>query len=218
MPSKSIIYYSDSRLEPRIAVPVREQLLKIGLPIVSATLEPLDFGKNIHVNEERSYLTMFHQILACLEESDADIVYHCEHDNLMHPSHFDFTPPKKNVFYYDLNWWKVRSDGFAIHWDAEQVSGLCYYRELGIEYYRKRIENFDPDNFDRKFEPMSGEGSKDWWAKYPSIDIRHRQNLTYNKWSIDDFRKKETAKNLQESTIDKIEGWGKEQLEFILSS
>lgn len=207
MPSKGIIYYSDSRLDPKIAIPVREQLLKMGLPIVSATLEPLDFGKNFHVKLPRGYEAYFTQILTCLENSDSDIIFFCEHDNLMHPSHFDYTPPTADKFYYDLNWWKVRSDGLAVHWDAAQVSGLVCYRELALRYYRERLSKFDPDNFDRKFEPTVGIEYETWWAEYPSIDIRHNQNLTYNKWKLEHFRKKETAVNFQTSTIDTIPGW-----------
>lgn len=209
---KGIIYYTDNQLNLKIAHKVQKQLLKISregnIPIVSASLKPMDkMGKNIVVKGQRGYLTMFKQILAALEVSDADIIFFCEHDNLYHPSHFDFIPPRKDTFYYDWNWWKVRTDGFAVHWDADQVSGLCCYRELAIDYYRKRIDTFDQDNFDRKFEPMSGEKSENWWAEYPSIDIRHSRNLTYNKWSLDDFRNKATAVNFQESAVELIPGW-----------
>ena len=219
-PSKGMIYYTDNQLDEKIAEKVRKNLQniskKLRIPIVSASLKPIDMGKNIVLDEQRGYLTMFKQILAALEASDADIIFHVEHDNLYHPSHFDFIPPSKDKFYYDLAWWKVRNDGLAVTWEAEQVSGLCYYRELGIEYYKKRIAEFDPDTFDRKFEPMSYEGSEDWWAKYPSIDIRHERNLTYNKWRLEHFRKKETAKNFKSSTYTKIPGWKKEHFEGIV--
>ena len=210
--SKGIIYYTDNRLKLKIAHAVQKQLLRIskekGLPIVSASLKPMDkMGKNVVINEPRGYLTMFKQILAALEASASDIIFFCEHDNLYHPSHFDFTPPKKDTFYYDWNWWKIREDGFAVHWDADQVSGLCAYRDVLIDFYKKRIETFDPDNFDRKFEPLSGEKSESWQAEFPSIDIRHNHNLTYNKWGLEHFRKKETAVNFQESSVDKIPGW-----------
>ena len=216
MLSKGIIYYSDSRLDPKIAEPVREQLLKTGLPIVSATLEPLDFGKNFHIDMERGYHAYFTQILTCLENSDTDIIFFCEHDNLMHPSHFDYTPPTKDKFYYDLNWWKIRKDGLAVHWDAAQVSGLVCYRELALKYYRERLKKFDANNFDRKFEPTVGIEYETWWAEYPSIDIRHETNLTYNKWRLSHFRDKSTAVNFKQSTIDEIEGWGniKKMLEW----
>lgn len=215
--TKGIIYYTDNRLNLKIARLVQKQIRSIGLPIVSSSLKPMDkMGKNICLKgEKRGYLTMFKQILAALEASDADIVFFCEHDNLYHPSHFDFVPPRKDTFYYDHNWWKVREDGFAVHWDADQVSGLCCYRDLAIEHYKKRIAEFDPDNFDRKFEPMSGEKSEAWKAEYPCIDIRHTNNLTYNKWSLDHFRKKETAVNFEESTIDKIPGWDDLSVETI---
>ena len=215
MANKSIIYYTDSQLHENIAKPVRDQLLSIGLPIVSASLKPLDFGKNIVVVGRRGYETMFRQILTALENSDSDIVYHCEHDNLMHLSHFDFTPPEKDKFYYDLNWWKIRADGLAVHWDAVQVSGLCYYRQLGIDFYKKRLAELDEKKFDRKFEPTVATQYETWWAEYPSIDIRHDHNLTYNKWKLDHFRNKATAVNFTESTIDKIPGW--ENLPDVLS-
>lgn len=212
---KGIIYYTDSQLDPKIAQTVRDQLSSIGLPIISCSLEPLDFGMNIHFEGERGYLTMFKQILTCLEAcltfqpalgEFIDTVFFCEHDNLMHRSHFDFTPPD-NRFWYDLNWWKVHEDGKALHWDAEQVSGLCAKLEPLLEFYRSRVASFELESFDRKFEPLSGEGSADWWAEFPSIDIRHNHNLTYNKRRLEHFRNKSTAINFQESAIDKIPGW-----------
>lgn len=206
-PSKGIIYYTDSRLHPKIANRVREQLLSIGLPIVSSSLEPLDFGQNITLGLERGYLTMFKQILTALEASKSDIVFFCEHDVLYPKEHFEFTPRHKTKFYYDLNWWKVRADGLAVHWDAVQVSGLCCYRKLAIRYYKKRIAEFDPVEFDRKFEPTVDTEFETWWASVPHIDIRHDRNLTYNKWKLEHFRKVDTAVNFQQSNVDQISGW-----------
>lgn len=206
--SKGIIYYTDSRLPDNIAEPVRAQLETIGLPIVSSSLRALDFGKNIVAPGPRGYLSMFQQILACLEASDADVIYFCEHDVLYPKEHFDFIPPTKDRFYYDLNWWKIRADGLAVHWDAVQVSGLVCYRELAIEFYKDRIASFDPKNFDRKFEPTVEAGYETFRASVPHVDIRHETNLTYNKWKLEHFRKKETAVNFESSTVDKIDGWG----------
>lgn len=205
---RGIIYYTDNRLDEKIARAVRSQLLATGLPIVSASLEPIDFGDvNVHIKMQRGYHAYFTQIVAALEASKNDIIFFCEHDNLYHLSHFDYTPPTPDKFYYDLNWWKVRADGLAVHWDAVQVSGLVCYRELALNFYRSRLATFDPDNFDRKFEPTVDTEYETWWAKYPSIDIRHDQNLTYNKWHIQHFRDRSTAVNFQESTIDQIPGW-----------
>lgn len=205
---KGIIYYTDNRLDPKIAEAVRNQLFSIGLPIVSASLEALDFGDvNIHIKMQRGYHAYFIQILAALEASKNDIIFFCEHDNLMHPSHFDFTPPTKDKFYYDLNWWKVRKDGLAVHWDAAQVSGLVCYRDLALKFYRSRVATFDPKNFDRKFEPTVDIKYETYWADCPSIDIRHETNLTYNKWKLEHFRDKSTAVNFKQTTIDKLKDW-----------
>jgi hypothetical protein len=60
-----------------------------------------------------------------LEAMNCDIVFMAEHDVIYPEEHFEFTPADKDKVYYDQNWWKVHSDGLAIHWDADQVSGLC---------------------------------------------------------------------------------------------
>jgi hypothetical protein len=212
-PSKGIIYYTDNQLNLRIARAVQGNLKKVGLPIVSASLKPMNnMGENVHLPLNRGYETYFKQIIAALEKSTAEIVFFCEHDNLMHASHFEFTPQEKDKFYYDLNWWKIRSDGFAVHWDANQVSGLCCYREHALEWYKKRLESYYSQikatgKFDRKFEPNDNETSENWKAPFPSIDIRHDKNLTYNKWSLADFRDKSTAANFEESTVENIKGW-----------
>ena len=207
--TRSCIYYTDSQLDESIAGKCREQLRKaFDGEIVSVSLKPLDFGdKRIVLDKERGYGTLFEQILAGVEASTADVIFHAEHDILYPPEHFDFTPPERNKFYYDLNWWKIRKDGFAIHWDAVQVSGLCYYKELGLEFYRSRVATFDPKNFDRKFEPTVATHYETWRAPVSHIDIRHDHNLTYNKWGLRHFRKKETAVNLQESRLEDLPGW-----------
>lgn len=207
MENKTIIYYTDSRLEDLpIAQRVRDHLLDVGLPIVSSSLKPLDFGRNIYLDLERGYETMFKQILACLEEAKTDIVFFCEHDVLYPKEHFDFTPGD-DTFYYDINWWKVRSDGLAVHWDAAQVSGLACYRQLAVNHYKKVLAEFDPNNFGRKFEPTVNDEYKTWKADKPHIDVRGNWNLTYNKWKLAHFRKKETAVNFTQTTADKIPGW-----------
>ena len=63
-------------------------------------------------------------------------------DVLYNKSHFDFTPEKKDVYYYNVNVWKVRSsDGHAVKVDeCKQLSGLCGYRETLIQHFKRRVE------------------------------------------------------------------------------
>lgn len=186
--NKEIIYYTDNRLKWSIAKACRKQLLKAGLPIISVSLKKADLGKNIIFKGERSKLTMLKQILTGLENATADIIFLCEHDVLYHPSHFDFIPPDKNNFYFNTNVWKVRAeDGFAITYDDMiQVSGMCAYRETLLDFYRKQVENFNGH-----YEPT--ERRKTWRSKEPNVDIRHKSNLTPNRWKKEQFRKKPTG-------------------------
>lgn len=209
---KGIIYYTDNKLDEKTAQICRDQIFKSGLPVVSVSLKPIEFGKNIHLPLERGIETYFKQIITALENSDAEIVFFCEHDVLYHPSHFEFTPAKTDVFYYNQNWWKVRpTDGFAVHWDADQVSGLVCYRELALNHYRKLLENFNRNTFNRKYEPGSGINSEAFFSREPLVDIRVPTALTKSKWSIDDFRDKSTAKNFQTGAVPE---WAKSMIQL----
>jgi glycosyltransferase involved in cell wall biosynthesis len=212
-PQKQIIYYTDNQLNVKLAKRVQNQIKSVGLPIISASLKPMDnMGKNIRIKGERGISSYFRQIVAALEASTAEYVFFCEHDVLYHPSHFEFTPPTKDKFYYNINVWRVRQkDGLAVTWEANQVAELCCARELALEFYRDKLRQVEADSFDRSYEPGGRDVSKyeQWRSEYPNIDIRHEGNLTKSKWSPEDFRDKSTCVNWQESTIDKIPGWDK---------
>lgn len=206
---KGAIYYTDNCLDERIAQACRTQL-RNAFPgeIVSATLKQTNFGdQEIVLPLQRGYLTMFTQILCALEKLLCDVVFFCEHDVLYPPEHFDFTPPTDETFYYDINWWKVREDGLAVHWDAAQVSGLCCDRQLAIRHYQRLIAEFNPDSFKRRFEPTVNNSYETWRADVPHVDIRHKKNLTYNKWKLEHFRNKSTAEGFQQARVEAIPGW-----------
>ena len=239
---KGIIFFTDNQLNTKIAHAVQKQLISIGLPIISSSLKPMPhFGKNIYLPLQRGYLTMFKQILAALEASDADIIYFCEHDVLYHPSHFEFVPEKKDIFYYNVNWYKVRStDGYAVSWEANQVSGLCAYRQVLLDHYRKVVSiverfgynhsmGFEPGSHNDKETILTRDKSKipedvyvddilreEWKSKYPNVDFRTGANLSKSKWTLNDFRDKTTAKNFKISSVDNIPGWDSNVLRNIL--
>ena len=222
--TKGIIYYSDNQLDERVAKPVREQLVKIGkdknIPIVSACLKKTSFAsKNISFPSlKRGYLSMFKQILGALENSTASIIYFCEHDVLYHPTHFDFTPPEKDTFYYNENVWMLRLiDGHCLHYDVKQLSGLCVYREAAITHFKERIKMVEKDGYSSQmgFEPFTHGRIKwqnqfkcaSWKSFLPNIDIKHGNNVTGQRWRKDQYRNQSLLINWIESET--IEGWGK---------
>lgn len=212
----SIVYYTDNRLDERVSTAVQSQLNSINAEIISVSLKPICFGKNIVLNYERGYLTMFRQILAGIEASQSEIIFFAEHDVLYSPSHFEFRPPDRTKIWYNLNVWQLRStDGHLVYWDAKRTSQLCAYRDVLLEHYRKRVERVEKDGFSRRigFEPASHHRperiddleSDTWKSAFPNVDIKHGQNLTEARWSTDQFRSKRSCKNWAET--DSLDGW-----------
>ncbi len=225
-PTKGLVYYTDNRLEETIQQAAQNKLLSSanGLEIVSVSLDPLDFGTNIQLDLKRGILTMFKQILAGLEECEADIVFLAEHDILYHPSHFDFEPPRKDVFYYNENTWKVDAKtGQALFYYCKQTSGLCASRGLLIEHYQKRIARVEAEKkYDRRigFEPgchnlprgIDDYKAEQWMSEYPNIDIRHTTNLTKSRWTQDEFRNQKYCQGWK--MADEVPGWGRTKGRF----
>lgn len=219
--SKGIVYYTDNRLDPEIDNVVRNQLLKIskdkGIKIVSVSLQPTDFGVNVTLPLERGVLTMTKQILAGLTAIDTDVVYLCEHDIIYHPTHFDFTPPKEDVYYYNENTWKVRStDGQAVFFHTKQTSGCCADRKLLLEHYTKRVERIEKEGYSRKmgYEPgchhlpdgIDNYNAKSWMSLVPNVDIRHEGNLTQSRFKPEQYRSRKSI--IGWTLADDIPGWG----------
>jgi glycosyltransferase involved in cell wall biosynthesis len=223
--SKGLVYYTDNRLDEKIFKATQQQIERgrNGYELVSVSLKPVEFGQNITLDRERGYLTMFKQILAGLEACEADIIFLVEHDVLYHPSHFEFMPSKEDVFYYNENTWKVdASSGQALFYYTKQTSGLCAYRSLLLEHYRKRVELVEKNGFSRKmgFEPGS-HGRKErvddykaerWMSEYPNVDIRHKQNLTPSRWRQDQFRNQRYCQGW--TMADEVPGWGQTKGRF----
>lgn len=243
-PIKGVIYYTHNVGDPLMLDACRKQLLK-GIKekhIISGSRFPIKFGrKNFVVSETPSWLDLAKKILVLLENSDADVIFFCEHDVLYHPSHFDFIPPKRDVFYYNTNVWRVRaSDGFALYCTGlKQLSGLVAYRELLLEHFRKRLKliedflakNGDGEEFNKYIRAMGFEPgthgrpervddltSDSYQSKLPNFDIRHDSNVTASRWRKDQFRNQRYTEGWTEAW--EVPGWGitKNRVQEILAS
>lgn len=226
-PTKGVIFYTDNRLDPKIAEACQRQLIKAvnGHEIVAVSLAPLDFGdiRVVMSRLERGYLAMFKQILAGLKVSSADVIFFCEHDCLMHPSHFDFTPPSDQIVYYNTHVYKVDAkSGRTLFYITKQTSGLCAYRGLLIEHYQRRVALVEEKGFSRRIgfeagthgraERVDDLKSEAWMSEFPNIDIRHGGNLTPSRWRQDQFRNERSCRGWKES--DEVPGWGRTEGRF----
>ena len=149
--NKAVIYYTDNALLDPLATRCRELLIPaIGdAELISVSQKPLDFGKNICVGDiGRSHLSLYRQMYAGLEATDAEVVYMAEHDCLYTSEHFKWTPPEDGVFYYNLNAWFVnwksdhkRKGRYSSPWGIRHAtSQLVCNRQLLMDNVRERIE------------------------------------------------------------------------------
>jgi len=209
---KGIIFYTDNTLDINISSQVEDFIRMANLPIVSASLKPIAFGDNEVIRGKRSYPTMVRQIISCLERSTAKYVFFCEHDVLYHYSHFDFTPPRDDIFYYNENVWRwgFGSDT-AIRYDRMlSLSGMCVNREYVLEHYylrRKkimdnswendegqprwvRIMGYEPGTKKKRRGGITDDDFGTWKSRYSNIDIRHKGTFSPAKLKLKDFKHK----------------------------
>ena len=231
--TKGIIYYTDNRLSEPIFSIAQKQILAANLTIVSVTLAPINLGKNFVLDLNPGFLTMLKQIEKALEESDAAYVFFCEHDCLYPLSHFDFTPPKGNIFYYNANVWRWKyPENLAITYDRLiSLSGLCVNREFVLDHYQRRLAKIKEMNWDKDtrhepfwarkwgYEPgtkkvrrggFSDDDFETWRSEYPIVDIRHGKTFSQSKVTLNSFIHKPTG--WQEIALDKIPGWNLKEL------
>lgn len=215
-----LLYYSDGRCDARILQAVRAQIRRAvpDLPLVSVTLQPLDFGENLVLYQPRGALTMFRQILMGLEALTTDVVFFVEHDVLYHAEHFLFVSEHADRFYYNQNRWQVNAhDGQAAHYLCCQTAQLCADRALLVEHYRRRIAAVEAaGGYDRNmgYEPGTNKWSRSVdphgfetrMSAVPNIDIRHGKNLSKTRWLPSEFRDKKTCRNWVNASG--VPGWG----------
>ncbi len=229
---KGILYFTDGELNSNIMELVQKQLnfisQSMSIPITCVSLGYTAFGDtSIKLPLKRSNLSMFKQILVGLENIDADIVFFCEHDVLYHPSHFNFIPLEKDVYYYNTNVWKVNvSNDLAVRvTNCKQTSGLCAYKDLLIQHYRQRVKRVEEEGFTRAmgFEPGTHHREEriddfkadGWESEFPNLDIRHKNNWTKTKWKPEQFRNKRFAEGWTEDKVQNIKGWKFESLQWL---
>ncbi len=231
--TKGIIYYTDNRLSDPIFSTVRQYIANSKLPIVSVSLKPLNFGRNITLDLKPGIVSMVKQITTALEASDADFVFFCEHDVLYPPSHFEFNPDRSDIFYYNNNiWrWKYPLDYLITYERLLCLSGLCVNRKFALNHYKARLKKINELNLEMAkgreplwarrwgYEPgtkktkrggFSDDDFQVWTSKEPLIDIRHNKTYSPPKVTLDSFN--HPPVNFIQTTLDKIPFWDLKEL------
>lgn len=231
--TKGIIYYTDNRVVEPIFSKVQEILTKIGkekgLPITCVSLAPVEFGDRRFVFDlQRGYITYLKQIIKCLELAEEDYVFFCENDVLYHQSHFDFNPPRDDVFYYNNNVWRWKLWDFKLikYDNMRPLSCLCVNRKFALDHYKRRMKaaeemgldefrsreprrgriwGYEPGTKKRRRGGFSDDESEMWTSEGSNIDIRHRRTFTSIKCDLKDFKNK--PNNWQEIKYNELKDW-----------
>ena len=209
--TKGLVYYTHHVGDPLFLETCRQNLLRCAknYDIVSVSDRPIDFGRNFVLdNVPPGPLQIFKKILLGLEKSTTDIIFLIEHDILYHPSHFDFVPSEKNIFYYNRNRWAVDpEDGKAVFYHTNVLSLLVAHRELLIEHWKRRVELTEERGFKSRdgYSPPRGlpkeeRGKyKTWMGEFPNLDIRHDGSFTRKRMTKDQFRSERSCRGWTES-------------------
>lgn len=110
----TILYLTDNSLEEELASKCRDILKREAgnISIVSVSQKPIDLGKNICVGEiGRSWMSLYTQLLAGLNEIKTENIVIAEHDCLYTHEHLNYTPTNPDIFWYNINHWLVQWHG-----------------------------------------------------------------------------------------------------------
>jgi len=209
----TVIYYTANILKGYFERSVIKQL-EIAVkdkPVVYVSQKPLKRKNNIIVGDIGiSNESIFRQILKGCESVKTKYVALAESDCLYTPEHFNFIPPKDDVFYYNENNWYAFWNGDHkakySYVKRKALSQLICNRKLLIEAMKRNINLIDKGFIIRKGKAGACEpgacnyedafvGTKNMWegvkesnwsseyfnTKLPNIDIRHGNNLNKGK-------------------------------------
>lgn len=141
----TVIYYTANVEEETFARKVRSVIWKNagGLPVISVSRKPIDFGENICVGEQPVCVAnIWRQIYAGLQAAKTRFAIAVEGDTLYPPEYFTFTPPSEDHFYrYNNIWilylWPTRRYGGKFWRKSAQMEGA---QMCGVEHWMRAIE------------------------------------------------------------------------------
>jgi len=136
----SILYYSSSRENSEFEKRIQDEILKNsgGLPIISVTQKPTDFGLNIVVGDVgASGLNMLRQILIGCHAIKTKYVISAEADCLYGLDYFQFIPPRDDKCYRNTNTY-LMGYGRMVFWKKRE--GGTWAQVVNREFYIERLE------------------------------------------------------------------------------
>jgi hypothetical protein len=191
--NRTLIYYTANLIPEPFAEKVRARLQsqadKYGLPIISVSQKPLNFGYNICVGDIGvCNYNVYWQLWQGVKLVETDCIVCCEDDAVYSDSHILHHPQSKDVFFYDWNRYIIDKDVFW-HKDNRTVMSMCIAStKLMFDTLKEKFEKYpskDTDKWKYFGEPGKYEGhlgltireKQFFTAPDPSITFNHKNNL-----------------------------------------
>lgn len=136
----TILYYTSNRENEEFEKRIRDNIVQVagGLPIVSISQKPVDFGTNICVGDVgASGFNMFRQVLIGCNSAKTPFVISAEADCLYPPDYFQFIPERDNVCYRNNNTYLL---GLRRDYFYKKNEGGTWAQVIGRDFYIKRLE------------------------------------------------------------------------------
>lgn len=196
MKDLTVVYYTANHLKTNFFEKTKSCLLEAvdDYPLITVSHKPLDFGQNIVVtNLDRSYLSLYKQILIGIQAANTEFVALAEDDVLYHKDHFSRYRPSKGVFGYNLNKWSIytwsKTPIFSHKHRRTNLSLICHREDL-IEALKERLlvveENLEllpylaePSRYESQLK-ITHRVAEKFFSKTPIVVFSHPEAIHYD--------------------------------------
>lgn len=139
----TILYYTANEIPEEFANRVRQTLISAarGIPIISLSREPIEFGQNLVFSNPRSHINMYRKLLVGAKTAKTKYIAFAEDDTLYVKEHFQYRPTFE-TFAYNISFWGIYtwSDPPIFSYKGRRnMSGLICERELFIMAMEERF-------------------------------------------------------------------------------
>jgi hypothetical protein len=192
--STTLLYYSANLIPETFAVSIRnriqEQSDRLGMPIISVTHKPIDFGKNICVGELKPCpYNVYKQILIGTRIVDTDTIVCVEDDTLYTDEHLSFIPLNDETFFYNSTRLLVERRRYVKKGNRTLMSQCVVSTKLMLETLERRYEKYphmdfhavkwfcEPGRYEFKALKLPQPIREYFTTEFPSLTFSHRNNM-----------------------------------------
>ncbi|MBI2634986.1 MAG: hypothetical protein HYW79_00325 [Parcubacteria group bacterium] len=140
----AIIYYTSNREKEEFENKIRQNILNVcgGIPIISVSQRPIDFGKNICVGEVGiNDDNLFRQVQIACQNTDADYIISTESDVIYPKDYFKFIPSRLDQVYRSDNIWILYKTRPGYHKKEYSEGGQIIGREFYLSILEEALQN-----------------------------------------------------------------------------